>query len=123
MDTAPSVPGPPALRILGARLQVKGARLSEGCLQGEQGPWLDRRCPAYNCGGEAGEELGVFLLHHDADDNGLFSLKSVLFLKKKKLHLFIFRQRGREEGKETSVCGCLSGTPYWGPDPQPSHEP
>ena len=37
--------------------------------------------------------------------------------------LFLFLQRGREgeRGRETSVCGCLSNAPYWGPGPQPRH--
>ena len=31
--------------------------------------------------------------------------------------LFILRESGggRRRGRETSVCGCLSGTPNWGP--------
>ena len=35
--------------------------------------------------------------------------------------LFIFREG--EGGRETSMCGCLSHAPYWGPDPQPRHVP
>ena len=46
-----------------------------------------------------------------------------LFLK----DIIYFRQRGREggrkRGRETSVCGCLSCAPYWGPGPQSRHEP
>ena len=30
---------------------------------------------------------------------------------------------GRNRGRETSVCGCLSHAPYWGPDPKPRHAP
>ena len=26
-------------------------------------------------------------------------------------------------GRETSMCGCLSCAPYWGPNPQPRHVP
>ena len=37
------------------------------------------------------------------------------------VYLFIFRERGREGERETSVCGCLSCTSYWGPGPQPRH--
>ena len=39
--------------------------------------------------------------------------------------LFIFRERkgGRKRGRETSMCGCLSHAPYWGPGPQPRHVP
>ena len=36
--------------------------------------------------------------------------------------LFIFRERGRERGRETSMC-FLSRTPYWGPGPQPRRVP
>ena len=38
--------------------------------------------------------------------------------------LFIYFEgkgkRGRKRERETSLCGCLSYTPYWGPGPQPS---
>ena len=41
--------------------------------------------------------------------------------------LFIYFSRegkgGRKKGRETSVCGCLSHAPYWGPGPQPRHVP
>ena len=30
---------------------------------------------------------------------------------------------GRKSGRETSMCGCLSRAPYWGPGPQPRHVP
>ena len=30
---------------------------------------------------------------------------------------------GRKRGRETSVCGCFSHTPYWGPGLQPRHVP
>ena len=40
----------------------------------------------------------------------LFQL-SFFFLR---FSLFIFRQRGREGERETSMCGCLSHAPYWG---------
>ena len=42
-----------------------------------------------------------------------------------RFYLFIFRERGREgeRERETSMCGCLSRTPYWGPGPQPRHVP
>ena len=46
----------------------------------------------------------------------------VLFL----LRFYLFLERGREgkkRGRETSMCGCLSYTPYWGPGPQPRHVP
>ena len=31
--------------------------------------------------------------------------------------------REGETGRETSVCGCLSRSPSWGPSPQPRHVP
>ena len=41
--------------------------------------------------------------------------------------LFIFRDRekkgSRKRGRETSVCGCVSCAPHWGPDLQPEHVP
>ena len=33
------------------------------------------------------------------------------------------RGEGREKGRETSMCDCLSCTPYWRPGLQPSHVP
>ena len=43
----------------------------------------------------------------------------------KRFYLFIFRERkgGRKRGRETSMCGCLSCTPHWGPGSQPKHVP
>ena len=47
-----------------------------------------------------------------------------LFLLSFKNILLIFRERGgREKGRETSMCGCPSHAPYWGPGPQPRHVP
>ena len=41
-----------------------------------------------------------------------------------RFYLFTFREERKEkEGRETSVCGCLSCTPSWGPGPQPRHVP
>ena len=40
--------------------------------------------------------------------------------------IYLFRQRGREgreRGRETSMCGCLSHGPHWGLGPQPRHVP
>ena len=47
-------------------------------------------------------------------------LPPFLFLR---FYWFIFRERGREgeTGRETSMCGCLSCIPQWGPGPQPRH--
>ena len=40
------------------------------------------------------------------------------------IYLFIFRERGREgEKRETSMCGCLLCTPFWGPGLQSRHVP
>ena len=44
---------------------------------------------------------------------------AILFFFKNFIYLFLERKRGRE----TLMCGCLSGTPYWGPVPQPRHVP
>ena len=35
----------------------------------------------------------------------------------------MFRERGREEEREISMCGCLSCGPHWGPGLQPRHVP
>ena len=42
-----------------------------------------------------------------------------------RFYLFIFREGkgGRKRGKQTSMCGCLSCTPYCGPGPQLRHMP
>ena len=42
---------------------------------------------------------------------------TTLFLKKDFLNLFLEIGEGREKAKETSMCGCLLHTPYWGPNP------
>ena len=34
------------------------------------------------------------------------------------IYSFLERGEGKEKGRETSMCGCLSHTPYWGPGPQ-----
>ena len=39
------------------------------------------------------------------------------------INLFLERKGGRKRGRETSMCGCLSGTPYRGPGRQPRHMP
>ena len=61
--------------------------------------------------------------HHKGrwDETTSFAENSFFFFK----ILFIFRQRRREGGREreTSMCGCLSLTPYWGPGLQPRHVP
>ena len=38
-----------------------------------------------------------------------------------RFYLFLFEEG--KGGRETSVCGCLSCTPPWGPGPQPRHVP
>ena len=47
-------------------------------------------------------------------------VSSVTFLKK---ILFTEREREGERGRETSMCGCLSHTPHWGPGPHPRQVP
>ena len=37
------------------------------------------------------------------------------------IYLFLERGEGREKERKTSMCGCISWTPYWGPGPQPRH--
>ena len=44
-------------------------------------------------------------------------------LKKKRFYLFLEGKGGRKREGETSMCGCLSCAPYWGPDLQPRHVP
>ena len=39
------------------------------------------------------------------------------------IYLFLEKGEGREKERETSMCGCLSCTPNWGPGPQPRHVP
>ena len=39
------------------------------------------------------------------------------------IYLFLERGEGREKKRETSMCDCLSCTPYWRPGLQPSHMP
>ena len=47
-----------------------------------------------------------------------------LFKKKKNLIYFYTEGKGRRNrGRETSICSCLSHTPYWRPGPQPRHVP
>ena len=42
-----------------------------------------------------------------------------------RFYLFILREEKgrRKRGRETSMCGCLSHAPYWGPGPQPRNVP
>ena len=37
------------------------------------------------------------------------------FLKKIFFYLFLERGEGKEKERETSMCGCLSSAPHWGP--------
>ena len=43
-------------------------------------------------------------------------LKKIFFMI---LFIFLERGEGRERGRETSMCGCLSLAPNWGPGPNP----
>ena len=59
---------------------------------------------------------------------GLFpgGLSSLVFLSFfKRFYLLIFREsrRDRERGRKTSMCGCFSHTPNWGPGLQLRHVP
>ena len=41
-----------------------------------------------------------------------------------RFYLFLERGKGgRKRSRETSICGCLSCAPYWGPGLQPRHVP
>ena len=64
--------------------------------------------------------LGVCVKVGDGRAFVLFILKG--FFKKDFIY-FRERKRGRKRGRETSMCGCLSNAPYWGPGPQPRHVP
>ena len=39
------------------------------------------------------------------------------------IYLFLEEGKGGEKERETSIYGCLSCAPYWGPGPQPRHAP
>ena len=45
------------------------------------------------------------------------------FFKKDFIYFLAEGKGGRKRGSETSVCGCLSLAPNWGPSPQPSPVP
>ena len=45
------------------------------------------------------------------------------FFLKDFIYLFLDGEEGQEKGRETSLCGCLSYTPYWGPGLQPGCVP
>ena len=49
--------------------------------------------------------------------------KQYFYFFKDFIYLFLAGKGGRKRGRETSVCGCLSRAPSWGPDPQPRHVP
>ena len=50
---------------------------------------------------------------------------TLLFYFVKILFIYFYREgKGRRKrGRETSMCGCLSCAPYWGPGTQPRHVP
>ena len=56
------------------------------------------------------------LYHFEVKQMNLLFLK-ILFI------LFLERDGEKERGSETSMCGCLSHAPHWGPGPQPGHVP
>ena len=39
------------------------------------------------------------------------------------IYLFLERGERRKKERETSMCGCFSSAPYWGPGLQPRHVP
>ena len=45
----------------------------------------------------------------------------LLFLKRLFIYLFSESRGGRKRGIETTMFGCLSCAPYWGPGPKPRH--
>ena len=55
--------------------------------------------------------------------NSVIYLLIVEFFFKKMFYLFLDRGEGREDERETSVCGCRLHTPFWGPGLQPRHVP
>ena len=62
---------------------------------------------------------GFFYLCDNSDDMLIF--KSHFF--KDFISLFLEGRGERNRERETSVCGCLSCTPCWGPGPQSRHVP
>ena len=88
-------------------------RVDVGVTMGKRGDWL-------------GEALSARLLVDLVDvqiQSAYFGgyFLSLFFLR---FYLFIFRERGRgEKERETSVYGCLSCGPHWGPGLQPRHVP
>ena len=75
------------------------------------------------------KELGVMLCHLEEGRIYLNYMKffcvrdlsSLLFFFKDFIYLFLERGREGERGRETSMCGHLSCSPYWGPGLQPRH--
>ena len=68
----------------------------------------------------SGESYCPLLREGKIGHNLFLSDRAIFF---KRLHLFIFRVRGTEGERETSMCGCLSCAPYWGPGLQPRRVP
>ena len=54
---------------------------------------------------------------------GKNSLYFISFFENYFIYLFLERGEGRERGRETLMCGCLSHTPNWGLGQQPRHVP
>ena len=62
--------------------------------------------------------------NHLGDSTFFFFKDQFFLLKKDFIYLLLDRGEGREKrGRETSICGCLSSNPYWGPGPQPRQVP
>ena len=82
-------------------------------------PWGCWKCGFWPCSDSRirNLEMGPRHLHHDQFPTWFFFFKDFIYL-------FLERGEGKKkERRETSVCGCLSSTPYWGPSLQPRHVP
>ena len=72
-----------------------------------------------------GNQTGDPLVHRPAFNPLSHSSQSIFFVLFlfKRFYLLVFREKGMERGRETSVCGCLSHIPHWGHSPQPRRVP
>ena len=88
-----------------------------------------RHIPKTNVGGEGKRSLlSCCIILGNKSFTGSKLLSSTkhrrkLFFKKDFTYLFLEREGGREKERETSMCDCVSRTPYWGPGPRSKHVP